>query len=126
MWCPPGAFSDADLALLTGPYADADRLRASFADYEVVMGTREMSAPELIDRPVQQPVLVLIGPDQVTIGDHIAERAAIAFPQVVGPFWVPGAGHFMPWEKPTVVARAIRWFCGDLLALAAAGAGSGR
>ncbi|GAA2372066.1 alpha/beta fold hydrolase [Nonomuraea africana] len=116
MWCPPGAFSEADLDLLTEPYADADRLRASFADYEVVMGTRPLSAPEMTDRPVQQPTLVLIGPDQVTIGDHIAERCAIAYPQVVGPFWVPGAGHFMPWEKPTVVNRAIRSFCGDLLA----------
>ncbi|MER5426554.1 alpha/beta fold hydrolase [Streptosporangium roseum] len=46
----------------------------------------------------------------------VAERCAVAYPQVVGPFWVPGAGHFMPWEKPTVVNRAIRAFCGDLLA----------
>jgi pimeloyl-ACP methyl ester carboxylesterase len=119
MWCPPNAFGEDDLALLTAPYADAERLRASFADYEVVMGTRRMSAPELIDRPVQQPVLMLIGPDQVTLGDHIAQRAAIAYPQIIGPFWVPGAGHFMPWEKPTEVSRAIRWLCGDLLATAA-------
>lgn len=115
MWCPPNAFSAADIELLTEPYADADRLRASFADYEVVMGTRPTSGPEMTDRPVDKPVLVLVGPDQVTLGDHVAERCAIAFPQAVGPFWVPGAGHFMPWEKPVVVSRAIRSFCGDLL-----------
>ncbi|ASO21697.1 pimeloyl-ACP methyl ester carboxylesterase [Actinoalloteichus hoggarensis] len=115
MWCPPDAFDEADLALLTEPYADADRLRASFADYEVVMGTRPLSSPELIDRPVRQPTLMLIGRDQVTLGEHIEERSAIAFPEVVGPFWVSGAGHFLPWEKPTVVHRAIRSFCGDLL-----------
>jgi pimeloyl-ACP methyl ester carboxylesterase len=119
MWCPPGAFDEADLAVLTEPYADADRLRASFADYEVVMGTRKMSAPEQIDRPVRQQTLVLIGPDQVTLGEHIPERCAIAFPRAVGPFWVPGAGHFMPWEKPVIVHRAVRSFCGDLLAQSA-------
>lgn len=120
MWCPPNAFGEEDLALLTDPYADAERLRASFADYEVVMGARPLSAPELTDRPVRQPVLVLVGPEQVTVGEHVPERAAIAFPQVVGPFWVPGAGHFMPWEKPSVVSRAIQFFCGDLLATATA------
>ena len=115
MWCPPNAFSEADIALLTEPYADSDRLRASFADYEVVKGTRPVSGPEMTDRPVDKPVLVLVGPDQVTLGEHVAERCAVAFPQVVGPFWVPGAGHFMPWEKPEVVNRAIRSFCGDLI-----------
>lgn len=115
MWCPPDAFDEADLAYLTEPYGDAARLRASFADYEVVMGTRPLSAPEMIDRPVSQRALVLIGADQVTLGDHIEERCAIAFPEAVGPFWVKGAGHFMPWERPETVNRAIRSFCGDLL-----------
>lgn len=116
MWCPPDAFDEEDLAFLTEPYGDAARLRASFADYEVVMGTRPLSAPEMLDRPVRQRALVLIGADQVTIGDHVEERCAIAFPEAVGPFWVKGAGHFMPWERPELVNRAIRSFCGDLLA----------
>ena len=70
----------------------------------------------MLDRPVQQQALVLIGADQVTIGDHIEQRCAIAFPEAVGPFWVKGAGQFMPWERPETVNRAIRSFCGDLLA----------
>jgi pimeloyl-ACP methyl ester carboxylesterase len=116
MWCPPDAFGEDDLAFLTEPYEDAARLRASFADYEVVMGTRALSAPEMIDRPVRQRALILIGEDQVTLGEHIEEKCAIAFPEAVGPFWVKGAGHFMPWERPQVVNRGIRSFCGDLLA----------
>lgn len=114
MWCPPDAFNEDDLAFLTEPYGDEARLRASFADYEVVMGTRPLSAPEMIDRPVRQRALLLIGQDQVTLGDHIEEKAAIAFPEAVGPFWVKGAGHFMPWERPDTVNRAIAAFCGDL------------
>jgi pimeloyl-ACP methyl ester carboxylesterase len=116
LWCPPDAFDEADLAFLTEPYGDAARLRAAFADYEVVMGTRRMSAPEMIDRPVRQPALVLVGTDQVTVGEHVEQRCALAFPDAVGPFWVRGAGHFLPWEKPETVNRAIRFFCGDLLA----------
>lgn len=116
MWCPPDAFDEDDLAFLTESYGDADRLRASFADYEVVMGTRKLSAPEMIDRPVQHRTLILIGTDQVTLGDHSEQRCAIAFPEAVGPFWVKGAGHFMPWETPEMVNRAIASFCGDLLA----------
>lgn len=115
MWCPPDAFDEEDLAFLTEPYADAARLRAAFADYEIVMGTRPLSAPEMLDRPVRQRALVLIGADQVTLGEHVEERCAIAFPEAVGPFWVKGAGHFMPWERPELVNRAIRSFCGDLL-----------
>lgn len=121
LWCPPDAFDEHDLAFLTEPYADADRLRAAFADYEVVMGTRPVSAPELLDRPVAQQVLLLVGTDQVTIGDHVEERCAIALPHAVGPFWVQGAGHFLPWERPQTVNRAIRAFCGDLLAGATQG-----
>lgn len=115
LWCPPDAFDEDDLDFLTEPYADAARLRASFADYEVVMGTRALSAPEMLDRPVQQPALVLIGADQVTIGDHLEQRCAIAFPEAVGPFWVKNAGHFLAWEQPDLVNRAIRSFCGDLV-----------
>ena len=40
-------------------------------------------------------------PIQVTIGDPRAEqRCALAFPEAVGPFWVKGAGHFLPWGTP--------------------------
>ncbi|MDN3239109.1 alpha/beta fold hydrolase [Glycomyces tritici] len=115
MWCPPDAFDADDLAFLTEPYGDAARLRASFADYEVVMGARKLSAPEMTDRPVPHRTLVLVGADQVTLGEHIEEQCAIAFPAAVGPFWVKGAGHFMPWERPEIVNRAIASFCGDLL-----------
>ncbi|TDD56369.1 alpha/beta hydrolase [Kribbella antibiotica] len=115
LWCPPDAFSPEDLAFLTTPYDDPARLRASFADYEVVMGTRELSAPELTDRPVDHQTLILIGTDQITLRNCVEERCLLAFPNAVGPFWVKGAGHFLPWERPTIVNRAIRSFCGDLL-----------
>jgi pimeloyl-ACP methyl ester carboxylesterase len=69
----------------------------------------------LPDEVVAPKALILIGEAQVTVGDHIEERCVLAFPNAVGPFWVKGAGHFMPWERPQLVTRTIRAFCGDLL-----------
>jgi pimeloyl-ACP methyl ester carboxylesterase len=88
----------------------------AFADYEVVMGERAVSAPAIEDQPVRQPTMVLVGADAVTLGTHVEERCAVAYPDLVGPFWVKGAGHFLCWEKPTLVNRAVQTFCADLLA----------
>jgi pimeloyl-ACP methyl ester carboxylesterase len=91
---------------------DADAL---VAELDTPERRRRYVAPEMLDRPVQQPVLILVGADQVTKDDHVEQRCAIAYPEAVGPFWVKGAGHFLPWERPELVNRAIRSFCGDLL-----------
>jgi pimeloyl-ACP methyl ester carboxylesterase len=40
---------------------------------------------------------------------------AVAFPNVVGPFGVTGAGHFLQWEQAALFNRTLQWFCRDLL-----------
>jgi pimeloyl-ACP methyl ester carboxylesterase len=40
---------------------------------------------------------------------------AAAFTERIGPFVVPGAGHFLQWERAGVLNQAIRYFCRDLL-----------
>jgi pimeloyl-ACP methyl ester carboxylesterase len=111
VWCPPGAFSAPDLDLLVEPYADARRLRTSFIDYEVIAGNHPMSAPELLDQPVRQPVVVLLGPDEVMFPPDAVARCRLAYPDLIGPFVVPNSGHFMQWEQPATVASALRGFC---------------
>jgi pimeloyl-ACP methyl ester carboxylesterase len=115
LWSPADAFSDADRELLTEAYADADRLRVAFADYEVVMGSRQASAPTIEDRRVEQPTMVLVGADSAILGADIEARCEVAYPRLVGPFWIRDAGHFLAWEKPRVVTGAVRSFCADLL-----------
>ena len=112
IWCPPGAFSKPDLDLLIEPYADARRLRTSFIDYEIIAGKHPLSAPELLDQPVQQPVVVLLGPDEVTFPPDAVARCRLAYPDLIGPFLVPDSGHFMQWEQPATVASALRGFFG--------------
>jgi pimeloyl-ACP methyl ester carboxylesterase len=116
LWAPAHAFSDADRELLTLAYADADRLRVAFADYEIVMGRRQASTPTIEDRRIEQPVMVMVGADAVTLGQNIEAKCEVAYPRLVGPFWIKDAGHFLCWEKPRVVNGAVRAFCGDLLA----------
>lgn len=116
LWAPAHAFDDADRDMLTAAYADHDRLRVAFADYEIVMGRRQPSMPTIEDQKVRQPVLVLIGADSILLGENVEAKLEVAYPQLVGPFWIKGAGHFLCWEKPRLVNGAIRSFCSDLLA----------
>lgn len=112
VWCPPGAFASPDLDLLIEPYADERRLRTSFIDYEIIAGNHPLSAPELLDQPVQQPVVVLLGPDDVTCLPDSVARCRLAYPDLIGPFIVPDSGHFMQWEQPATVTGALRGFFG--------------
>ncbi len=114
VWCPPGVFTATDLDLLTEPYMDARRLRTSFIDYEIIAGNHPMSAPELLDQPVRQPVIVLLGPDEVTFVPDAIARCRLAYPNLIGPFIVPNSGHYMQWEQPSTVASALRGFCLDV------------
>ena len=67
------------------------------------------------------PALVLYGPEDHVIPRDFPRRMEVAFPEIVGPFEVAGAGHFLMWERPRVLNRAIAGFCRDLLAESSAG-----
>lgn len=114
-WAAPGAFSPADVDFMTEPFADANRFRASIANYEYVGGARQ--APEMPRMLEANPTrtLVLYGPEDHVIGPAFPKQMEVAFPEIVGPFDVAGAGHFLMWERPQVLNRAIESFCLDLL-----------
>jgi pimeloyl-ACP methyl ester carboxylesterase len=60
--------------------------------------------------------LILYGPADHVIPRNFPERMEAAFPERMGPFVVPRAGHFLQWERAEILNSALRWFCGDLLA----------
>lgn len=109
-WATPGAFAREDVDFMTEPFADAPKLRAGWGNYESALGTIPLSEPpRFFERnPVQ--TLGLYGPDDHVIWRDFPERCEVAFPNLVGPFVVPRAGHFLQWERAELFNRALAAF----------------
>ena len=60
------------------------------------------------------PTLALHGPDDHVIRHDFAARCEVVFSDLVGPFVVPRAGHFLQWERAELLNRAIDAFLRDL------------
>lgn len=110
-WAVPGAFAREDVDWLTEPFADADRFRASIANYEYVGGPRTTPEPPRLLEPNPTPALILYGPEDHVIPRDFPERMSAAFPNRAGPFVVAGSGHFLQWERAEVLNGALRWLC---------------
>lgn len=111
-WATPGAFSDDDVALMAEPFADPEKLRASFGNYESALGARPLSELPRFFETNPVPTLVLYGPDDHVIWPDFPARCEHVFTEIVGPFVVPRAGHFLQWERAHVLNQAIRYFAG--------------
>jgi pimeloyl-ACP methyl ester carboxylesterase len=114
-WATPGAFSRADVDFQTEPFADADHLRASFGNYESAFASRPVSeTPRFFEiNPV--PTLALYGPDDHVIWPDFCERCEVVFSNLVGPFVVKRAGHFLQWERSELLNGALIAFLRDLI-----------
>jgi pimeloyl-ACP methyl ester carboxylesterase len=102
LWASPGTFEGSDLDFMTEPFGDLQRLRAGWAVYQLAHG-RSSSEPALMHGPVDTMTLILYGAD-----DHVVESDFIpfcerAFVNRIGPLVVPGAGHFLQWERADIV-----------------------
>jgi pimeloyl-ACP methyl ester carboxylesterase len=111
LWASPGTFGRADVDFMTEPFADADRLRASWGSYETAYGNRPMEDVPKLFEPCPVPALVLYGPEDAVVPPSFPDRARVAFTECVGPFVVPDAGHFLQWEQADVLNRALAHFC---------------
>ncbi|HLM65591.1 MAG TPA: alpha/beta hydrolase [Acidimicrobiales bacterium] len=124
LWGAPGAFSPEAVDFMTEPFGDAAKLRAAWGMYEVACGTRPpLAAPRLFE-PSAVPTLVLHGPEDHVVPPSFPDRCTVAFPEAVGPFVVPGAGHFLQWERAELLNRTLTWFLGDLRRASAGQAGA--
>jgi pimeloyl-ACP methyl ester carboxylesterase len=110
LWAGRTAFTAHEIAFMTGPYGDAEKLRASWGVYESSTGSRPMSGiPRYLEtNPV--PALVLYGPEDNVVPTSFPDRCAVAFTTCVGPFVVPGSGHFLQWEAADTFNRALEHF----------------
>jgi pimeloyl-ACP methyl ester carboxylesterase len=110
-WAAPGSFRREDVDRMTKPFADADRFRASIANYEYAGGPRQAPEPPRLLEPNPTPTLILYGPEDHVIMPDFPQRMEAAFPNRAGTFVVQGAGHFLQWERADVLNGALRWLC---------------
>ena len=106
-WASPGTFTVDDVAFMTEPFADPGKFRAGIANYEAAFGKRQTSELVRFFEPNPVPTLLLYGPDDHVVGPDFLGRSEVAFPERIGPLLVPGAGHFLQWERATCSTR--RW-----------------
>ena len=111
-WAAPGSFEREEVERMTEPFADADRFRASIANYEYAGGPRQAPEPPRLLEPNPTPTLILYGPEDHVIPADFPERMEAAFPNRAGPFVVPRAGHFLQWERAELLNDALRLFFG--------------
>lgn len=105
LWSSRYAFDQAAVDFMTEPFADEARLRAGWATYQLAYG-REMAEFPLMDA-VDVPTLVLYGPDDHVLGEDFVPRCERAFRDRIGPLVVPGAGHFLQWERADIFNRLL-------------------
>ena len=114
LWAARGAFGDEEIAFMTEPFADAEKLRASWASFQVGSGLRIPEESPRFMEPVPTLTLVLFGPEDHAIKPDFVRRCEIAFPNRIGPLLVPEAGHFVQWERADIFNAMLTWCFRDL------------
>lgn len=114
LWASPGTFTREQVDFMTEPFADEAHLRASWAPYQLAHG-RPMSEMPMTLGPVATPTLILYGHDDHVVGDDFIPACEVAFTNRIGPLAVPGAGHFLQWERADILNPLLIATFGDLL-----------
>jgi pimeloyl-ACP methyl ester carboxylesterase len=110
-WAHPGAFDDDAVAFMTEPFADAQKLRASFGAYESSFSEAARSEPSTMAAPNPTPTMILFGPSDHVLYQDFDRMASVVFPNRVGPFLLRDCGHFVQWEAAEVINGAILAWC---------------
>lgn len=109
LWASPGTFTDDDVAFMVEPWGEEARLRAGWAVYQLAHGRTAAEMP-MLDRVVDVPTLVLYGADDHVVGPDFVPCCEVAFTDRVGPLVVPGAGHFLQWERADIFNPTVAMF----------------
>ncbi|MBM3717577.1 MAG: alpha/beta hydrolase [Actinobacteria bacterium] len=99
-WAHPGAFAPEDVEHHVEPFADATRLRATFANYEAAFDPAKRCGRPLFGPNDIHEVLVMFGTSDAVIYPDFDLMAAAVFSRVWKSVRIDGCGHFVPWEQP--------------------------
>jgi pimeloyl-ACP methyl ester carboxylesterase len=98
---------------MTEPFSTEERMRAGWAAYQLAHG-RSMSEPPILDRKVDVPTLILYGMDDHVVGPDFLPTCEVAFTDRTGPVVLPGAGHFLQWERADLFNPLVIAYFGDM------------
>jgi len=98
LWAHTGAFNTEDIAWHVEPFRDAQKLRASFTNYETAFDATKRLERPLYGRNASTPTLILFGTSDHVIYPDFDLMAATVFDIHVGPIRIENCGHFVPWE----------------------------
>jgi pimeloyl-ACP methyl ester carboxylesterase len=118
-WAAPGTMNALTARFHAEPFADARRLRANAMNYAAMRifgGHPPAGEPEtyLIDA-VDTDTIVLWGPEDHVVRPAYPQMARRAYPNLLGPYTVEGAGHFLQWEQAGILNATLYANCRDLL-----------
>ena len=115
-WAHPGKFSPEEIDFHTEPFANAEKLRASFGNYESVFHEDKRVEKPVMGVNEHTPTLILFGTSDHVLYPDFDRMAATVFTHHVGPFLLRDCGHFVPWEAPHQLVSGTVAMCSDLLA----------
>jgi len=98
-WATPGAFTREQVDFMTEPFADPERLRAGWGNYESAMGTRPLSEPPRFFERNPIETVVLYGPE-----DHVIQRAFPEMCEYSSRKWCSGTSAYL---KPAFSASIM-------------------
>ncbi len=111
LWAHPGAFNTEDIAWHVEPFRDAQKLRASFTNYESAFDATKRSEKPLYGRNTVTPTLILFGTSDHVIYPDFDLMAATVFDIHDGPIRIENCGHFVPWEAAEEFIFRTVGFC---------------
>lgn len=115
-WAHPGKFSPEEIDFHTEPFANPEKLRASFGNYESVFHEDKRVEKPVMGINEHTPTLILFGTSDHVLYPDFDRMAATVFTHHVGPFLLRDCGHFVPWEAPHQLVSGTVAMCSDLLA----------
>ena len=113
LWAHPGAFSADDIAWHVEPFREAQKLRASFANYESAFDAKKRIEKPLYDRNLVTPTLILFGTSDHVIYPDFDLMAATVFENHERPVRIDNCGHFVPWEAVEEFTFRTVKFCSE-------------
>jgi pimeloyl-ACP methyl ester carboxylesterase len=110
-WAHPGTFTSDDIDFMTEPFADGDKLRASWGAYESAFNESARSEPSAMASPNPTPTVILFGTSDHVLYPEFDRMAEVVFPNRVGPFLLRNCGHFVQWERADILNNTVIGFC---------------